>query len=42
MFTSAASRFTYLELSPDMVSVSFSRCGTPTKVISDNFKSFNF
>ena len=44
----ATSRFTYLELSPDMTSVSFiscfkrfiSRCGTPTKVVSDNFKSF--
>ena len=42
------SQFTYLELSPDMTSVSFincfkrfiSHCGTPTKVVSDNFKSF--
>ena len=48
IFTCATSRFTYLELSPDMTSVSFincfkrfiSRCGTPTKVVSDNFKSF--
>ena len=48
MFMCATSRFTYLELSPGMTSVSFincfkrfiSRCGTPTKVVSDNFKSF--
>ena len=48
IFTFSTSRFTYLELPPDMTSVSFitcfkrfiSRCGTPTKVISDNFKSF--
>ena len=48
VFTCAASLFTYLELSPDMTSVSFtncfkrfiSPCGTPAKVVSDNFKSF--
>ena len=48
VFTCAASLFTYLELSPDMASVSFtncfkrfiSRCGTPAKVVSNNFKSF--
>ena len=48
IFTCATSRFTYLELSPDMTSVPFincfqrfiSRCGTPTKIVSDNFKSF--
>ena len=48
IFTCATSRFTYLQLSPDMTSVSLincfkrfiSRCGTPTKVVSDNFKSF--
>ena len=48
IFTCAASQFTYLELSPDMTCVSFincfkrfiSRCGAPTKVVSDNFKSF--
>ena len=48
MFMCATSRFTYLELSPGMTSVSFincfkrfiSRCGTPTKVVCDNFKSF--
>ena len=50
IFTCAASRFTYLELSPDVTPVSFincfkrsiSRCGTPTKVFSDNFKSFTW
>ena len=48
IFTYGTSRFTYLEWSPDMTSVSFSncfkifisRCGRPTKVVSDNFKSF--
>ena len=48
IFTCVTSRFTYLELSPDMTSVSFINCfkrfisryGTPTKVESDNFKSF--
>ena len=41
IFTCATSRFTYLELSPDMTSVLFiSRCGTTTKVASDNFKNF--
>ena len=48
IFTFVTSRFTYLELSPDMTSVSFincfkrfiSRCGTPKKIASDNFKSF--
>ena len=41
IFTCATSRFTYLELSPDMTSVLFiSRCGTPTKVVSDHFKNF--
>ena len=47
IFTSVASQFTYLNLSPDMNSVSFINCfkafinrGTPTKIVSDNFKSF--
>ena len=48
IFTCVTSGFTYLELSPDMTSVSFincfkiliSRCGTPTKAVSDNFESF--
>ena len=48
IFTCATSRFTCLELSPDMTSIPFiscfkkfiTRCGTPTKVVSDNFKSF--
>ena len=48
IFTCATSQLTYLELSPDMTSVSFINCfkrfishrGTPTKVVSDNFKSF--
>ena len=45
IFTCATSQFTYLELSPDMTSVNcfkrfISHCGTPTKVVSDNFKSF--
>ena len=47
ILTCATSRFTYLELSPDMTSVSFINCfkrfisrfGTPTKVVNDNFKS---
>ena len=46
IFTCVTSRFTYLELSPDMTSVLFivlkdfvSRCSTPTKVVSDNLKS---
>ena len=46
--TCATSRFAYSELSPHMTSVSFincfkrfiSRCGTPAKVVSDNFNSF--
>ena len=48
IFTCATSRFTYLELSPDMTSVSFincfkrfiSPCSRPTKDVTDNFKSF--
>ena len=48
IFTCATSQFTYLELSTDMISVSFincfkkfiSPCGTPAKAFSDNFKSF--
>ena len=48
IFTCAKSRFTYLELSPDMTSVSFincfkrfiSPCSRPTKDVSHNFKSF--
>ena len=48
IFTCAANGFTYSELSQDMTSVSFincfkrfmSRCGTPTNIVSDNFKSF--
>ena len=48
VFTCATSRFTSLELPPGMTSVSFinwftrfiSSCGTPTKVVSDKFKSF--
>ena len=48
IFTCATSRFTYLELSPDMTSVSFincfkrftSRCRAPTKAVSVNFESF--
>ena len=47
IFTCAANRFTFLELSPEMTSLSFincfkrfiSRCGTPTKVVSVNIKS---
>ena len=49
IFNCATSRFTYLEFSPDMTSVSFincfkkfiSRCGTPTKVVRDNLKALN-
>ena len=48
MLMCATSRFTYLELSPGMTSVSFincfkrfiSRCGTAEEIVSDNFKSF--
>ena len=48
IFTCSTSRFTYLELCPDMSSALFincfkrfiSRCGAPIEVVSDNFKTF--